>query len=127
MGMTIKSLKTVCPSRWFSFYEALEDILDYWRAILSFLRSDEAKGTKCEKIRSLVSSPEAVHDLLVKMRFLKTNACAVISIIKELEAESTHDTPSLSHTGGSFARTHQSMAGSNRGLRIRCHKYVGPP
>lgn len=89
MGMTIKSLKTVCPSRWFSFYEALEDILDYWRAILSFLRSDEAKGTKCEKLKSLISSPEAVHDLLVKMRFLKTNSCAVLSIIKELEAEST--------------------------------------
>ncbi|KAH7973527.1 hypothetical protein HPB49_002113 [Dermacentor silvarum] len=89
MGMTIKSLKTVCPSRWLSFYEALEAILDYWRTILSFMRSDEAKETKCEKLRSLVSSPEAVHDLLVKMRFLKTNACAVISIIKELEAEST--------------------------------------
>ncbi|KAH7974057.1 hypothetical protein HPB49_009103 [Dermacentor silvarum] len=66
VGMTIKSLKTVCLSRWFSFYEALEDILDYWRAILSFLRSDEAKGTKRKKLGSLVSSPEAVHDLLVK-------------------------------------------------------------
>ncbi|KAH7978447.1 hypothetical protein HPB49_005524 [Dermacentor silvarum] len=89
MRMTTKSLKSVCLSRWFSFYEALEDILDYWHVILSFLRSDEAKGTKCEKLRSLVSSPEAVHDLLVKMRFLKTNVCAMISIIKELEAEST--------------------------------------
>ena len=62
----MKSLKTVCPSRWFSSYEPLEDILDYWRAILSFLRSDEAKGTKYEKLKSLISSPEAVHDLLVK-------------------------------------------------------------
>ncbi|KAG0444092.1 hypothetical protein HPB47_014185 [Ixodes persulcatus] len=89
MGMTIESLKTVCPSRWFSFYEALEDVLDYWRAILSFLRSDDAEGKKCEKLKTLVSSPEGVHDLLIKLRFLKSNSCAVLSIMKELEAEST--------------------------------------
>ena len=40
-------------------------------------------------LKSLISSPEAVQDLLVKMRFLKTNSCAVLSIIKELEVEST--------------------------------------
>lgn len=59
MGMTIKSLKTVCLSRQFSFYKALEDILDYCRAILSPLRSDEAEGMKCEKLASL---PKAVHN-----------------------------------------------------------------
>ncbi|KAG0431269.1 hypothetical protein HPB47_021938 [Ixodes persulcatus] len=89
MRMTIKSLKTVCPSRWFSFYEALEDVLDYWRAISSFLESDEDKGKKCEKLKSLVSSPEGVDDLLIKLRFLKSNSCAVLSIMKDLEAEST--------------------------------------
>ncbi|KAG0426323.1 hypothetical protein HPB47_026562 [Ixodes persulcatus] len=89
MGMKIKCLSTVSPSRWFSFHEALEDILDYWRAILSFLRSDDAKGKKCEKLQALVSSPDDVHDLLIKLKFLKTNSSAVLSIIKELEAEST--------------------------------------
>ena len=33
MGMPIKSLKTVRSLRWFSFYEALEDILDNCRAM----------------------------------------------------------------------------------------------
>ncbi|KAG0436484.1 hypothetical protein HPB47_017920 [Ixodes persulcatus] len=89
MGMKIKCLSTVSPSRWFSFHKALEDILDYWRAILSFLRSDDAKGKKCEKLKALVSSPDDVHDLLIKLKFLKTNSSAVLSIIKELEAEST--------------------------------------
>ncbi|KAG0424545.1 hypothetical protein HPB47_028254 [Ixodes persulcatus] len=74
MGMKIKCLSTVSPSRWFSFHEALEDILDYWRAILSFLRSDDAKGKKCEKLKALVSSPDDVHDLLIKLKFLKINS-----------------------------------------------------
>ncbi|KAG0429939.1 hypothetical protein HPB47_023148 [Ixodes persulcatus] len=77
MGMKIKCLSTVSPSRWFSFHEALEDILDYWRAILSFLRSDDAKGKKCEKLKALVSSPDDVHDLLIKLKFLKTNSSAI--------------------------------------------------
>ncbi|KAH6919464.1 hypothetical protein HPB50_029548 [Hyalomma asiaticum] len=34
--ITIKSLRT--PLRWLSFYEALKDILDYWRAIFPFYR-----------------------------------------------------------------------------------------
>ncbi|KAH7965842.1 hypothetical protein HPB49_011387 [Dermacentor silvarum] len=72
MDMTIKSLKTICPSRWLSFYEALEDNLDYWRAILSFLRSDEAKGTKvnkyCQEQWEATEIPDLVNAVAGSMR-----------------------------------------------------------
>lgn len=71
MNIELKCLSTVSPSRWFSFHEALVDVLDYWRAIVAFLKSDDAKGKKCDKLKAFVMTPSSLHDLLVKLRFLK--------------------------------------------------------
>lgn len=72
-------MSTVSPSIWCSFYEAFKDILEHWRVILEYLRSDNVKGKKIDKMKAIISLPQALQELLIKMTFLRTNYPAVIS------------------------------------------------
>lgn len=56
---------------------------------MSFLKSEDAKDKKCGKLNALVSSRNAMPDLLLKLKFFKANSSAVLSIIMKIEAEST--------------------------------------
>lgn len=46
MTMEMRCASTVSPSGWYSFYLALVDILNYWRAIVAFLKSEAVKEKK---------------------------------------------------------------------------------
>lgn len=71
MNMEPKFLATVCPTRWFSFYESLCDVLTYWRLTLAFMESGDAKGEKCKKLQAMIEDSGAAHDLLIKMKFVR--------------------------------------------------------
>lgn len=89
MKLEHKYLATVSPSRWFSFYEALDDVLQYWRPIVAFLQSEEAVGEKCNRLKSLVATAESVHVLFTKLIFLQESSSMVMSVLKEMESEGT--------------------------------------
>lgn len=97
MNLEPKCLSSVCPSRLFSFYEALADVLHYWRPILSFLKSSDAVGEKCRKLKALVSDPESSQELLIRMTFIHKTLSSLLAIMKVLVSEKTlvHEVYSL--------------------------------
>lgn len=84
------------------------------------------EGTKCETLMTLVPSHETVHDVLLKLSFVKTNAYAEISIINKLEADSTLISE-IYLTMSVWLRTLISQSRDPTGLLIRCRKHVGTP
>lgn len=89
MNVKTKCLLAVSSSWWFSFHEALVDILNYWHAVVGLRKRDDGKGKKCEKLKGFVMTPSFLHDLLSKLRFLKKTLNEVLLVIKKIEVEST--------------------------------------
>lgn len=88
LAMTIKSLKTVCPSRWFSSWSSR----GYFGQLAHhcvFLEKWPSQGDEVWEAQESYFIAWSCAQLARKMRFLKTNSCAVLSIMKELEAENT--------------------------------------
>lgn len=89
MNIEPKFLATICPTRWFSFYDSLCDVLDFWMPILAFLKSSDAKGEKCKKLQAIIEGSEGTLDLLIKMKFVKENSNTVLATLRKLESEDT--------------------------------------
>ncbi|CAN7976720.1 unnamed protein product [Ixodes persulcatus] len=87
MNTEPKFLATVCPTRWFSFYESLCDVLKYWRPILAFMKSGDAKGEKCKKLQAMIEDSGA--DLLIKMKVVRETSNSILAILKKLESDYT--------------------------------------
>lgn len=74
MNVKTKCLLAVSSSWWFSFHEALVDILNQWQAIVAFLKSDDIKEKKCEKPKDFAMTHSYLPEMLIKLWFLKNTS-----------------------------------------------------
>lgn len=68
------------------FYEALGDVLVYWREIKQLV-NNTAKGEKLEEVRAALANPEHMAVLSAKCNFLAENTQPIITAMKSLESE----------------------------------------